>query len=99
MKVRITRGTEIVIETEATSINIDENGYVDFYTPEDYYYTTTQGRNPEDNSTTLWIEMFEEDEDDEAEDMAGIPFNEVTIYIDLAGQWIEVPKQDIFKDK
>ena len=99
MKVKITRGTEVVIETEVTSINIDENGYVDFYTPENYYYTTTQGRNIEDNSTTLWIEMFEEDDDDEAQDMAGIPFDEVTIYIDLSGKWVEVPKQDIFKDK
>ena len=99
MKVRITRGKDIVIETEVTSINIDNNGYVDFYTPEDYYYTTTQGRNPEDSSTTLWIEMFEEDDEDEAADMVGIPFRDVSIFIDLAGEWIEIQKRDIFQEK
>lgn len=99
MKVKFTRGDEIIIETEVTSINIDENGYVDFYTPDNYYFTTTQGRNPGVEETVLWLEKFEEDEEEEAVDIAGLPLSEVSIYIMLAEEWIEVPKVDIFKGR
>jgi len=99
MKVKFARNSDVVIETNVTSINIDENGYVDFYTPDNYYYTTTQGRNPEDTETTLWLEKFDEDEDDEPVDMVGIPFSEVCINIMFAEHWVEVPKRDIFEGR
>ncbi len=99
MKVKFTMNRETVIETEVTSINIDENGYVDFYTPDNCYFTTTQGRNPEGRETILWLEKFEEEDEEEAVDMAGLPLSEVSIYIMLANEWIEVPKVDIFKER
>ena len=99
MKVKFTRNSETIIETDVTSINIDENGYVDFYTPDNYYFTTTQGRNPEDTETTLWLEKFEEDEGEEAMDMVGLPFSDISIYIMFTEDWIELPKRDIFEGR
>lgn len=99
MRVKILRGEATVLETEVTSLNIDENGYIDFYTPDNYYYTTTQGRESDEEETTLWLEMFEEDEDDDAIDAAGIIFSELKVFIMLNQDWIEVPQRDIFNGK
>ena len=97
MKVKFTRNDDIVLEEVVTSLNVDENGYVDFYTADNYYYTTTQGKNIEDSETTIWLEMFDEEEDDEAIDMVGLPFSETKVFFMLNETWELIPTKDIFK--
>lgn len=96
MKVKFTKNKDIVIEAVVTSLNVDENGYVDFYTADNYYYTTTQGRDSESSETTIWLEMFDEEDDDDPIDMVGLPFSETKVYFMLNETWEEVSLIDIF---
>ncbi|WP_319370051.1 hypothetical protein [uncultured Ilyobacter sp.] len=100
MKIKITQGKEVVIETEVTSLNIYEDGCVEFQVPDNCYYITTQGIDQDNGEGTLWFEKFKNPEDlDEPTEIKKIPLRDVKIDLMLNSKWEEIPLRGSFLKK
>ena len=97
MKIKITNGKDVVIETTVTSLNIYEDGCVEFQVPDSCYYVTTQGINPEKGEKTLWFEKFKNSEDLEAPtEIMELSLESVKILLMLNERWEEIPLRGTF---
>jgi len=92
MKIKIIQGKEVVIETKVTSLNIYEDGCVEFQVPDNSYYVTTQGINPEKGEKTLWFEKFKNSDDlEDPTEIKELPLGSVKISLMLNEKWEEIP--------
>lgn len=92
MKIKIIQGKEVVIETKVTSLNIYEDGCVEFQVPDNSYYVTTQGINPEKGEKTLWFEKFKNPDDlEDPTEIKELPLESVKISLMLNEKWEEIP--------
>ncbi|ADO83349.1 hypothetical protein [Ilyobacter polytropus] len=92
MKIKIIQGKEVVIETKVTSLNIYEDGCVEFQVPDNSYYVTTQGINPEKGEKTLWFEKFKNPDDlEDPTEIKELPLGSVKISLMLNEKWEEIP--------
>ena len=92
MKIKIIQGKEVVIETTVTSLNIYEDGCVEFQVPDNSYYVTTQGINPEKGEKTLWFEKFKNPDDlEDPTEIKELPLESVKISLMLNEKWEEIP--------
>ncbi|WP_320047193.1 hypothetical protein [uncultured Ilyobacter sp.] len=97
MKVKICQGKEVVIETKVTSLNIYEDGCVEFQVPDNCYYVTTQGINPEKGEKTLWFEKFKNPDDlEDPTEIRELPLGSVKISLMLNEKWEEIPLRGTF---
>ena len=92
MKIKIIQGKEVVIKTKVTSLNIYEDGCVEFQVPDNSYYVTTQGINPEKGEKTLWFEKFKNPDDlEDPTEIKELPLGSVKISLMLNEKWEEIP--------
>lgn len=97
MKIKITEGQELVIDTKVTSLNIYEDGCVEFQVPNNCYYVTTQGIDPENGEAALWFEKFKNPDDlEDPMEIKELTLANVKIYLMLNDKWEEIPLKGSF---